>query len=234
MLLLLPFVLGLLLQCASGVSYACKEPGNPCGCSHRPAITPKIAGGEVAASHSWGWMVSLRVLDTHFCGGTILNERFVITAGHCLKSPIVAMSSITVCAGIDKLSDVCSQSINVDSYTVHHEFLDRIAVNDIALLRLANPLNFSDPFVGRICLPNTTHVFEYPETGTSVIAVGWGSKRINGKANNALQQVSLKVLDKLAWPCASITFDNRLQLCAYSPDRGMQAQVDYLPIISFG
>ena len=225
MLLLLPFVFGLLLHRGSAVSNTCNEPDSPCGCSYQPNITPKIAGGEVAASHTWGWMVSLRVLDTHFCGGTILNERFVITAGHCLTSPIVTMSNITVCTGIDKLSDVCSQSLAVESFTVHHGLIERIAVNDIALLRLATPLNFSDPFVGRICLPNATHPSEYPETGTFVIAAGWGSTRIDGKANNALQQASLKVLDKSARTCASNTFDSRFQLCAYSPERGMKVRL---------
>ena len=225
MLLLFPFAFGLLLQYTSCASQAGNEQGSPCGVLSQPGVTLKIAGGEVAASHTWGWMVSLRVLDTHFCGGAILNERFVVTAGHCLTAPEVTMKNITVCVGIDKLSDICSQSVAVDSYTVHHEFIESTAVNDIVLIRLATPLNFSDPFVGRICLPNTTHPFEYPETGTFVIAAGWGSTYEGGKANNALRQASLKILDKSVRICASDTFDNRLQLCAYSPDRGKNAQL---------
>ena len=223
MLLLFPFAFGLLLQYTSGASQAGDEQDSLCGLSPQPGITLKIAGGELAASHTWGWMVSLRFLDEHFCGGTILNEQFVVTAAHCLTAPEVTMNNITVCAGIEKLSDVCSQSLAINSYTVHHGYIDSIVLNDIALIRLATPLNFSDPFVGRICLPNTTHPFEYPETGTFVIAAGWGRTHEGGKPTNALRQASLKILDKSVRICASKTSDNRLQLCAYSPDRGRNA-----------
>ena len=181
----------------------------------------KIIGGELAVSHSWSWAVSLRRRDTHFCGGTILNEWFIITAAHCLLEEMSALSNLTVCAGIDYLSDICSQSRTVANVTNHHGFNNRTMENDIALVRLATPLNFSDPFIARICLPNATHSLDYPETGTAVITVGWGSTEVNGTATNELRQATLKVIDKSARICASNIFNSRLQLCAYSLEKGM-------------
>lgn len=221
MFFLIPVILGLFFQHASGTSYACNQQENSCGCSYRPVVTAKIVGGELAISHSWSWAVSLRLLDAHFCGGTILNEWFIITAAHCLIRRMSALPNITVCTGIDHLSDICSQSIAVVNVTNHHAFNNRTMENDIALLRLATPLNFSDPFIARICLPNATHSLDYPETGTAVITVGWGSTQIGGTATNELRQATLKVIHKSARICTSSTFNSRLQLCAYAPEKGM-------------
>jgi secreted trypsin-like serine protease len=214
-------VLGLLFQLTSSVLYGCTGQENSCGCSYRPVVTAKIVGGELAISHSWSWVVSLRYLDTHFCGGTILNDRFIITAAHCLSQKLPLLSNITVCAGIDYLSDVCSQSLSVTNVTIHHGFNYRTVDSDIALLQLSTPLNFSDRFIARICLPNATHSLDYPETGTSVITVGWGSTQIGGTATNELRQATLKILDKSSRMCASTTFSSSRQLCAYSPEKGM-------------
>lgn len=223
MFLLLSVILGILLQQTSGASYTCNRKESTCGCSHRPVITAKITGGELATSHSWSWLVSLRFRDKHFCGGTILNEWFIITAAHCFVEIESAVSKVTVCAGIDYLSDICSQNFTLANITYHHEFQYRMMLNDIALLRLSTPLNFTDPFIARICLPDAMHSFDYPETGTSVIIAGWGSTEMNGTATNELQQATLKVIGNSARMCASNILNSRQQVCAYAPEKGMNS-----------
>lgn len=219
MLLLLFVILGLFFQHTSCAKYACDQQKNSCGCSYRPVVTTKIAGGELAASHSWSWAVSLRQGDVHFCGGTILNEWYVITAAHCLKE-VATLSNLTICAGIDYLSDICTQNFSAANVTNHHGFSNRTMNNDIAMIRLAAPINFSDPFVGRICLPDATHSYDYPEGGTAVIVVGWGSSEITGPASNELQQATLKIIDKSDRMCSSNIVSSRSQLCAYGLEKG--------------
>ena len=59
-------------------------------CFETPYSSTKIVGGTEAADHSWNWIVSLQTdSGFHFCGGTILNENWVITASHCLGGDIV-------------------------------------------------------------------------------------------------------------------------------------------------
>ena len=59
-------------------------------CMQTPYSTYKIVGGTEASDHSWNWIVSLQSdSGFHFCGGTILNENWVITASHCLGGDIV-------------------------------------------------------------------------------------------------------------------------------------------------
>ncbi|CAN7996454.1 unnamed protein product, partial [Ixodes hexagonus] len=64
----------------------------PCG---KPKILPmmsegdRVIGGQEAVPHSWPWQVSLqlRSFDVlgHFCGGSLIDNSWVLTAGHCVK-----------------------------------------------------------------------------------------------------------------------------------------------------
>ena len=60
-------------------------PGVP-GCGI-PAIPPsasvRVVGGVEAMPHSWPWQVSLQIGGGHFCGGSIINEQWVVSAAHC-------------------------------------------------------------------------------------------------------------------------------------------------------
>lgn len=44
----------------------------------------RIVGGQDAEKGEFPWMVSLTRHGGHFCGGTIISNKFVMTAGHCL------------------------------------------------------------------------------------------------------------------------------------------------------
>ena len=44
----------------------------------------RINGGFEAVPSSWPWQVSFRdYYDGHFCGGTLISSRWVISAAHC-------------------------------------------------------------------------------------------------------------------------------------------------------
>ncbi|KAF4796290.1 hypothetical protein TURU_085266 [Turdus rufiventris] len=63
-----------------------------CGKSKfRPKLcAQRIVAGCVSHPHSWPWQISLRNRDgQHFCGGTLIDPEWVLTAAHCLQRPAV-------------------------------------------------------------------------------------------------------------------------------------------------
>ena len=48
-------------------------------------INSRIVGGQDAAEAAFPYQVSLQNYGSHFCGGSILNENWILTAGHCLS-----------------------------------------------------------------------------------------------------------------------------------------------------
>jgi len=46
---------------------------------------PRIVNGRVAASGEFPWMVALLKGSRQFCGGSLIDERHVLTAAHCVS-----------------------------------------------------------------------------------------------------------------------------------------------------
>jgi hypothetical protein len=154
----------------------------------------------------------------HHCGTVILTERFVITAAHCTYGR--NSSQLTICAGNHRLSETCRQKRNIDRIIQHPNYIHVGLKNDIALLRLATPLNMSDPAVRRVCLPHrSVDPYDYPPAGTNVIAIGWGRLSTQGPLSDELNQVTFNVLDASTDKCYYAE-DSRTQLCASEENKG--------------
>jgi secreted trypsin-like serine protease len=147
-----------------------------------------------------------------------LNERYIITAAHCLVN-INSLSNITVCAGTIRLSHRCRQHREIQTVINHPSFNNKTLENDIALIQVKVPFNFIDISIDRICLPDTAHDNEYPELETNVTAVGWGRTEARNQSDT-LQQVTLKIVDEFADDCDWVLRNSKLQLCATAPEKG--------------
>ena len=88
--------------------------------------------------------------------------------------------------------------------------------NDIAILYLSTPIDFSDTNVARICLPNVTNSerSRYPAVKNSIVAIGWGTTSSGGSASLTLRQVTVQTVAKDDSTCKPTIKNANLQFCA--------------------
>src|SRR5262245_52595553 len=104
----------------------------------------EIVGGSDTDISKVPYQVALVDGVGQFCGGSILNQGWVITAGHCVGK--FDAGKISVLAGVTKLSEA-AQGQRVGIVQVFHVpgFVDPTKGKDVALVRLQKPLDLSGP-----------------------------------------------------------------------------------------
>ncbi|XP_045899464.1 transmembrane protease serine 9-like [Micropterus dolomieu] len=148
----------------------CHSQLSVCG---QPALNTKIVGGQVASAGSWPWQASLRNSGSHFCGGSLINNQWVLTAAHCFYSPGVSTSTLVVSLGLQSLqgSNPNQVSRTVSQIIVHPNFNAVTFDNDICLLKLSSPVTFT-AYILPVCLAATGSTFY---KGTLSWSTGWGN-----------------------------------------------------------
>uniref|UniRef100_A0AAN0LJ72 Trypsin-like protein n=1 Tax=Nesodiprion zhejiangensis nucleopolyhedrovirus TaxID=3135970 RepID=A0AAN0LJ72_9BACU len=182
--------------------------------------TGRIVGGNPTSIDDVPYQVSLQVFSTHICGGSIISEKWIVTAAHCITYPVSLYkirtgSTLSTCGGV--VSDV-------KSIIVHHKYATNnygVPVNDIALLQLKNSLilGITSDAVG---------LYDYGESIPSEsfgLVTGWGTLTENGNTPVVLYSVSIPIIPTDV--CSNI-FQSwgglpENQICAAAPGGGKDA-----------
>lgn len=107
----------------------------------------KITGGSNALISDFPWQVYL-IAGNFQCGGSIISDTWVVTAAHCVLNtngtPIPASSmSVKVGATSPQLS-TDGKTYLVNSVILNPSYDSQTHENDVALLRIAGPINFTN------------------------------------------------------------------------------------------
>nr|XP_004556509.1 trypsin I-P1 [Maylandia zebra] len=159
-------------------------------CGQAPLNT-KIVGGQDAPAGAWPWQVSLQASGRHFCGGSLINNEWILTAAHCFPN---TPSRLTVHLGYESLQSTNTNGVSrsVSRIIKHSQYNSNSNDNDIALLRLSSTVDFTD-YIRPVCLAEEGSVFP-AETTTWV--TGWGNIRdgVSLPSPGTLQEVSIPIV----------------------------------------
>lgn len=140
------------------------------------------------------WQATLLNMENStICEGVILNERFILTAAHCL---IPGQSIKVVVGDYDREKREDSESEHqAEQYFTHQSFTEETYNYDIALVKLADPISFT-PYVIPICLPDKEFSENILMKQQSGLISGFGDVHNTAEKGNKLLQLSVPFIDQ--------------------------------------
>uniref|UniRef100_A0A8C0BY28 Peptidase S1 domain-containing protein n=1 Tax=Buteo japonicus TaxID=224669 RepID=A0A8C0BY28_9AVES len=103
----------------------------------------KIVGGTDASRGEIPWQVSLKEYSIHFCGATVIGDRWLLSAAHCFNE--TNPEEIEAYVGTTSLNGTDGNAVKVNvTRVIQHPLFDPFILDfDVAILELARPLVFS-------------------------------------------------------------------------------------------
>ncbi|XP_058689952.1 coagulation factor X-like isoform X1 [Poecile atricapillus] len=162
--------------------------------SKTPYVDTRIVGGDECPPGQCPWQaVLLDEEGEEFCGGTVLNENFILTAAHCINQS----KEIKVVVGkVHREKKEPSESMHtVDKIFVHSKFVAETYDNDIALLKLKEPIRFSE-YVVAACLPKADFANEVLMNQRSGRVSGFGHEFDGGELSKKLKVLEVPYVNR--------------------------------------
>ncbi|ALC43965.1 CG4998 [Drosophila busckii] len=174
-----------------------------CGTRNAAGITGRIKNPVYVDGDSefgeYPWHVAILKKDPkesiYACGGTLIDAQHIISAAHCIKSQ----------NGFDLRVRLGEWDVNHDveffpyierdvvSVHIHPEYYAGTLDNDLAILKLDQPVDFTkNPHISPACLPDQYSDF----TNARCWTTGWGKDAFgeHGKYQNILKEVDVPIL----------------------------------------
>ena len=184
-------VLGLFFLLGTGLSVQAQEDDPP----------QRIVGGNAADPGEWPWQVALVNGDAtnfyygQFCGGSLIDEEWVLTAAHCVYD-LTSVSEVDVVAGIyDLWAPVAGyQRRDVTHIVMHPDYNDSTSDSDIALLKLSSPISIGGTGETKTALIPLVSDSVGSLSGTTSWVTGWGNTESVPEWPDELQEVDVPII----------------------------------------
>ncbi|CAH0553086.1 unnamed protein product [Brassicogethes aeneus] len=146
-----------------------------------------IVGGNPVNIEDYPYQVSMLFRGRHACGGSILNENFILTAAHCTFDG--SIRDITIRVG-SSIINSGGKIYNVAKINYHEKFNIDTYDFDVSVLKLTEPIAFEEGVQPISLIAKDTEI----QDGQSAVATGWGRISTTGPLASQLQQVDVPTI----------------------------------------
>jgi trypsin len=149
----------------------------------------RIVGGTNAQPGEFPSQVSIKIGGSHSCGGSILSEKAILTAGHCCP---FAASRFEVVAGEHNIqsdtNDGTEKLSKVAEVRQHKDYDDFALTDDICILILKTNIAEAAGSIkyGKLAAPGLE-----PADLEMLTVTGWGTTSEGGSLSNILKKVDV-------------------------------------------
>ncbi|KAG7454310.1 hypothetical protein MATL_G00258320 [Megalops atlanticus] len=137
--------------------------------------TTRIVGGTPVRITEGSWMVSIQKSNMHWCGGSLIREKWVLTNRQCFSSCVPDLTEYSVWTGFVHLNDSGGNTSSRQELKIAHVVCGPEDSN-LALLKLSQPATLTD-HVWTVQLPIAGCAMR---EGVNCTVYGWGETQGTG------------------------------------------------------
>lgn len=179
--------------------------GRPIGA--QPSLKKPTADGQGSVigkakaqegAYPWHAMIWNPVANISFCGGAILNDRWIATAAHCFDHlhKIDKVPEIRLGKYDRTIVEDTEFAVNIEEIIVHPDYSPETFDSDIALVKVAEKIPFTD-YILPICLAGDPFEIDQVFFKSSKLRMGhvtgWGYLKEGGRQPKFLQEIRLPI-----------------------------------------
>ncbi|KAB7504845.1 Serine protease nudel, partial [Armadillidium nasatum] len=170
----------------------------------------RIVGGDEAKDEDWRFLVRILKNSEHHCGGSILSDRWILSASHCFLKISGVLYEIE--AGSRKTGAFGPRiQRRLVSHIVRHPSFDPYTMaNDVALVRVLTPFHMTKWIRPSLLLKDGGGI---PEDAVCFLA-GWGYQSEEGDLAKMLQEVYVPILEDEVCVNEFLYIDPEKVICA--------------------